>query len=148
MHSNTLFKIRQDFLRSLTRDTLGYTIYYNSYKNIILVEKINELSSDKLSFTINVGIPICKEIFSPSVYFNASVNGASYYNCLFTDISSPYNSIDKTITCTSQSTLNTINSINSFDDDTIFYTKGVTGSYCLDYNKICEDIKYNINKNL
>ncbi len=107
-------------------------------KNIILIEKINELSNDKRTFTINVGIPICKQIFGTSgENLVAILNEESNYNCKFTDISSPYNSFEKTITCTSDNIYNTVNSINSFefnseynDDYIFFYSKEEEGSFC------------------
>ena len=107
-------------------------------KTIILIEKINEPSNDKSTFTINVGIPICKQIFGTlGETAVATVNEESHYNCKFTDILSPFDSFDKTITCTSQDTQ--VNSINSlvlefeYNEDYIcFYSKKEEGSVCSD----------------
>ena len=67
------------------------------------------------------------------------VNEESYYNCKFTDISSPYNSFYKTITCTSLDEYNIVDSINSFmftseynNDYIFFYSKEEEGSFCSD----------------
>ena len=108
-------------------------------KTIILIEKINELSNDKRTFTINVGIPICKSKFGDNgKNFKALINGGPYYNCLFTDISPPYDSFDNTITCTSQDT-NTVNSVDSFifsseynNDYIFFYSKEEEGTNCFE----------------
>ena len=109
-------------------------------KNIILIEKINELSNDKSTFTIKVGIPICKPIFGIGVdEFYAILNGETLYICLFSDISSPYDSFEKNITCNAEETDNTVNSIKSFEfvpelDDyhIFFYSKEEEGSFCSD----------------
>ena len=109
-------------------------------KTIILIEKINELSNDKRTFTINVGIPICKRIFGNlGENLVAKVNELSNYNCSFTDISYPYNSFEKTITCTSQDNYNTVNSINSFSFSSeynnnyiFFYSKEEEGTNCFE----------------
>ena len=67
----------------------------------------------------------------------AVLNDESHYNCLFTNISPPYDSFEKTITCTSQDNYNRVDSINSFsfssdynDDYIFFYSKKEEGSFC------------------
>ena len=53
-------------------------------KTIILIEKINEPSNDKSTFTINVGIPICKRIFGNlGENLVAKVNELSNYKIFY-----------------------------------------------------------------
>ena len=112
----------------------------STLSSLVLIEKINP-SDDGSTLSLDITIPLCKKIFVSETTIRATVNDETFYDCKFTDISSPYDNNKKSIPCTATDQFNRINKTTPIwtfifyhNTITFIYPEGGEGSNCDNYN--------------